>query len=151
MTVLENVGVAAAARRLSGQAPEVAAWETIRELSLESIASRNGATLSYGERRRVEIARALAVRPRFLLLDEPAAGLNETEGSELLRSLALIRSDYELGILIVDHSLQLIMKLCDRVAVLNEGRLIALDVPGVVQRDPKVREAYFGRSRERLA
>ena len=147
LTVLENVMAALAQRH--GAAPrdqlESRGMSLLGELKIPELADRAAGTLAYGQQRRLEIARALALEPRFMLLDEPAAGMNESETNDLLGILAWLVKDRGLGLLIVDHDMQLIMRLCQRIAVLNKGQLIALGTPAEVQRNPAVREAYLGR------
>ncbi|MFQ5774625.1 MAG: ABC transporter ATP-binding protein [Kiloniellaceae bacterium] len=144
LTVLENVEVAAVGVGLPRRQARRRAREILAELDLAPWAARLAGELPYGHERRVEVARALAAAPRFLLLDEPAAGLNEEESTELLRMLAPIPRDKGLGILIVDHDMNLIMRLCGRLHVLNYGRTIGEGTPEAVRRIPEVVAAYLG-------
>ena len=146
LTVLENVMVAASA--VAGERDPVdLAREALGEVGLGDVAGQLAGTLSYGAQRRLEIARALALKPRYLLLDEPAAGMNPAETQELMTVLDRIRTKHRLGLLVVEHDLKLIMRLCDVVVVLNKGQQIAIGTPAQIQADPAVIEAYIGRRR----
>ena len=112
---------------------------------LEKDAHRLAVTLPYGLQRKVEIARALAVRPKYLLLDEPAAGMNSSESLQLMKELEKLRDTLGIGILIIDHDMDMMMGLCDRMIVLNEGHLLAQGPPETIRHDPGVMEAYMGR------
>jgi branched-chain amino acid transport system ATP-binding protein len=123
------------------------AHELLALLSIGHLAEQNAAGLSYGDRRRLEMARALANSPELLLLDEPAAGMNPGEKDQLRDLIQRIRDQFDLTILIIEHHVPLMLGLCDRLAVLNFGRRIALGTPDQVRRDPAVIEAYLGGSR----
>ena len=122
--------------------------ELMQRFGLNRWAAAEASTLAYGIQRRLEIARAVGVKPKFLLLDEPAAGLNEDESELLLQTISQLPAESNLGcgILIVEHNLGMIMRLCDRVHVLNEGQTIAEGPPEEVRKDTAVIEAYLGRS-----
>jgi branched-chain amino acid transport system ATP-binding protein len=122
------------------------ALELLGLVGLESKAQDVASSLPYGERRRLEIARALALRPKLLLLDEPAAGLNLAEKAELSSFIRDLRTRFDLTVLIIEHHVPLVMGLCDRLAVLNFGRLICQGKPDEVRSDQCVIDAYLGDS-----
>ncbi len=113
-------------------------------VGLGDVAGRDAAGLPLGLQKRVELARALALEPRLLLLDEPAGGLNPTETQELMRLIKSLRDDDRLTILLVEHNMELVMGVSDRVAVLQHGRRLAEGTPAEVSRDPAVVAAYLG-------
>lgn len=125
---------------------EKEALELLELVGLQEQKERQAANLAYGDRRRLEIARALALKPKILLLDEPAAGMNPNEKSTLSQLIREIRDSFNLTILSIEHHVPLVMGLCDRIAVLDFGQLIALDKPEIVRNDPAVIEAYLGDS-----
>ncbi|HLE13121.1 MAG TPA: ABC transporter ATP-binding protein [Anaerolineales bacterium] len=146
LTVLENVEVAAVSIGLSRQQARDLALVILEEIGVLRWADIRAGVLPYGLERRVEVARALATRPKFLFLDEPAAGLNEEESEDLLRILALMPQQKDLGMLIVDHDMHLIMRLCHRLHVLNYGKTIGEGTPEEVRKIPAVIQAYLGKT-----
>jgi branched-chain amino acid transport system ATP-binding protein len=146
LTVQENVEVAAVSMGLSRREAQKRAIGILEEIGISRWAEMRAGELPYGLERRVEVARALATQPRFLFLDEPAAGLNEEESEELLRVLVALPSQKNLGMLIVDHDMRLIMRLCHRLHVLNFGRTIGEGTPEQVRKIPAVLQAYLGKA-----
>jgi branched-chain amino acid transport system ATP-binding protein len=146
LTVLENVEVAAVSIGLSRQQARDLALVILEEIGVLRWADIRAGVLPYGLERRVEVARALATRPKFLFLDEPAAGLNEEESEDLLRILALMPQQKDLGMLIVDHDMHLIMRLCHHLHVLNYGKTIGEGTPEEVRKIPAVIQAYLGKT-----
>ena len=144
MSTLENVASAALAK---GDPRGVSTMKAERQLADFGLAARAddlAGTLSYGDKRRVEIARALAAEPSFLLLDEPAAGMNDAETEALMTILKALPAERRLGLLIIDHDMRLIMRLCDRLHVISSGATIAEGSAEEVRADPAVIEAYLG-------
>jgi len=146
LTVRENIEVAAIAHGLPRRKVRQEAAELLDEFGLAARSEDLAGILSYGDKRRVEIARALASEPQFLLLDEPAAGMNEQECDALLELLSKLPARRNLGLLIIDHDMTLIMRLCHRLHVLASGRTIAEGGIESVSNAPQVIEAYLGSS-----
>src|SRR3972149_4067616 len=149
LTVLENVEVAPVSMGPSRRDARNRAGQVLEEIGISRWAEMRAGVLPYGLERRVEVARALATQPKFLFLDEPAAGLNEDEGEELLQVLATIPARKNLGLLIVDHDMRLIMGLCHRLHVLNFGKTIGEGTPQEVRQIPAVLQAYLGKAAAR--
>ncbi len=126
-------------RRARERARELLSWVRL-DHKAEELADK----LSYGEQRKLELARALATEPRLLLLDEPVAGMNSTEKTELMRELVKIR-ERGYTLFMIEHDMRFVMGLCERIAVLNFGRIIAQGPPEQIRNDPQVIEAYLGR------
>jgi branched-chain amino acid transport system ATP-binding protein len=123
---------------------EQAAWELIDYLQLRSVANKRVADLAFGTQKRVELGRALAAKPRLLLLDEPASGLNHNEVGNLGQLIRRIRDEYQITVLLVEHHMDLVMSISDRVVALDFGRKIAEGTPDEVRNDKEVIRAYLG-------
>jgi ABC-type branched-subunit amino acid transport system ATPase component len=144
LTACENIEAGAVASGASRRRARAVGSELLDRFGLERRAGMLARGLPHGEQRRLAIARALAARPAFLLLDEPAAGLDEDESDELARALGEIRDSFAIGLLVIEHDMRLIMRLCERIQVLDHGKTIALGSPAQVRRDPAVLSAYLG-------
>jgi branched-chain amino acid transport system ATP-binding protein len=163
MTVLENVVSARQLRDRSSLLSTLFSWPSFQvterrlvERSLEHLAvfgladraAAAATSLPYGDQRRLEIVRALALEPTLLLLDEPTAGMNPQESMFVLDLIRRIRDRYKLTIILVEHNMPLVMKLCERIQVLNYGEIIAEGTPEQVRADPKVVESYLGQTED---
>lgn len=144
LTVSENVEVGLVGHGIGRAEARRRALVMLDEFGLAHRAAQPASALSYGEERRAGLVRSLALEPRFLLLDEPAAGLGASEADDLRRIILSIRDRYGCGILVIEHNMALVMSLCDHIHVLGGGKTIAAGSPNEIQADPAVRAAYLG-------
>ena len=151
LTVQQNIDVAGYAGAASGRAGMELLRDAIARFDLADRLNDPAASLSYGQLRRLEILRALALCPRVLMLDEPAAGMNEKETEALGEALGWVRSQSDCAILVIDHDLKFIMALSERITVLNMGEVIAEGTPREVSENRQVIDAYLGEDHESAA
>jgi branched-chain amino acid transport system ATP-binding protein len=146
LTVRENVEVAALGVGASRREARRRASTLLDALGLSGRADESAAALPHGDERKLGVARALATEPRYVLLDEPAAGLTEAEVPDLIAVVRSVRDDHGAGVLLIDHNVPLIMEVCDRIQVLDQGRTLAAGTPDEVRTNIDVANAYLGGS-----
>jgi branched-chain amino acid transport system ATP-binding protein len=146
LTVRENVEVAALGIGAGPRPARRRADELLELLALRHVAGHPAAALAHGDERRLGVARALATEPRFVLMDEPAAGLPEAEVPEFAAVVRSVRDDHNAGVLLIEHNMALVMEVCDRILVLDQGHTLAEGTPGEIRGNLDVAAAYLGES-----
>jgi branched-chain amino acid transport system ATP-binding protein len=144
LTVRENVEVAALGVRASSREARRRADRLLDLLELRDRADAEASALPHGDERRLGVARALACNPRYVLMDEPAAGLPDSEVPDFTAVVRIVRDDFEAGVLLIDHNMALVMAVCDRIHVLDEGRTLAAGTPAEIRGNLDVAAAYLG-------
>ncbi len=151
LTVFENVELGALGAGLSRRQARKRAWEMLESMELRHAAQLPASALPHGDERRLGIARAVAVGPKFLLLDEPAAGLDDAESLALTQDIARLRDELDCGILLVEHDMRIIFRVCERIQVLDYGKSIAVGMPEEIRTNKRVVAAYLGVKGAQLA
>lgn len=151
LSVFENVELGALGAGLSRRKARMRAWEILQGLGLSRLAGLPASALPHGDERRVGIARAVACAPKFLLLDEPAAGLDDAESLALAETISRIRDDLGCGVLLVEHDMRIIFRVCERIQVLDFGKSIAVGTPEEIRTNPQVVAAYLGQKGAEVA
>ena len=144
LSVFENVELGALGAGLSRRQARARAWELLDSLGLRARANLSASALPHGDERRVGIARAVAVGPKFLLLDEPAAGLDDAESLALTEAIARLREELQCGVLLVEHDMRIIFRICEKIQVLDYGKSIAVGAPEQIRTNKRVVAAYLG-------
>jgi branched-chain amino acid transport system ATP-binding protein len=151
LTVFENVELGALGAGLSRRQARKRASELLENMDLRHAASLRASALPHGDERRLGIARAVAVGPKFLLLDEPAAGLDDAESLALTQTIARLRDELDCGVLLVEHDMRIIFRVCERIQVLDYGKSIAVGTPEEIRTNKRVVAAYLGAKGAQLA
>lgn len=144
LTVRENLEVACFHTGCSRLEARATAERILEQLNLTAYAGSTAGSLNYGHERRVGIGRALAVQPKFVLMDEPASGMNDAECEELVTAIRQMPGQFGCGVLLIEHNMKVILNACDRIQVMDGGRRIAMGTPSAIVADARVRAAYFG-------
>ena len=144
LTVFENIELGALGGGLGRRQARQRAAELLEQLGLSRLARINASALPHGDERLLGIARAVAIAPKYLLLDEPGAGLDDAESAELTKTIARLRDELGCGVLLVEHDMRVIFGVCERIQVLDYGRSIAVGLPAEIAKSPAVVKAYLG-------